>query len=132
MLTTTILGAVALMFTAAPVQDAPAQNAPVLSIEDSLTCAGLFFAQSQLPENEKIPGAVDNYRQITKVFLDRAAILAERQGLSTDSHIETAASVTDFLLGEVNAKTDQIERYQVIAGWQGAEDECVAGGVSAP
>lgn len=121
---------VALMGAAgsAAAQDAP----PVLSIDDSLICAGVFFAQSQLPENAGYPEGVENYRQMTKVFLDRAGILADRTGESTDGHIERAAGVTDTLLTSVNAKTDSLERMDVINSWRPLEDHCIAGGRVAP
>lgn len=110
---------------------AAAQNAP-LTIDDSLTCAGIFFTQSQLPENAAYPEGVENYRQMTKVFLDRAGILAGRTGESTEDHIERAASITSMLLGEVDAAEGASARYAVILSWQPAEDECIAGGRVAP
>lgn len=106
--------------------------APVLSIDDSLICAGVFFAQSQLPENANYPDGVENYRKMTKVFLDRAAILAGRTGENTDWHIERAATVTDTLLTGINAKTDALERMDVINSWRPLEDHCIAGGRVAP
>ena len=104
----------------------------MLSIDDSLICAGVFFAQSQLPENAPYAEGVENYRQMTKVFLDRAAILAGRTGESTDWHIERAAGVTDTLLNGINAKTDPGERMDVILSWRPLEDHCIAGGRVAP
>lgn len=122
----TMMAVVALTLTGgvAAAQDAP----PVLSVDDSLICAGLFFAQSTLPENAAYAEGVETYREVTGVFLDRAEILAAREGKGTEGHTERAAEVAASLVGMVDAAPDAAGRQAVIADWQGLEDLCIAGG----
>ena len=107
---------------------AGAQTAPVLSVDDSLFCAGLFFAQSTLPENAGYAEGVQAYRDGTRVFLNRAEILAAREGKGTEGHVDRAAEVATALIALVDAAPDASARYAVIAEWQPAENECIAGG----
>ncbi len=107
---------------AAPNQDAP------LSIDDSLICAGLFYAQSTLPENAGYAEGVEAYRNVTATFLKRAEILAVRDGSSTEGHIPRAAEVAELLIGQVDAAADASGRYAVIATWSDLEAMCIAGG----
>ena len=116
--------ALALGGGAATAQD----TAPVLSIDDSLICAGLFFAHSTLPENAGYAEGVQTYREVTRVFLDRAKILSAREGKGTEGHNERVAEVAASLVGMVDAATDASGRQAVIAEWQELEDLCIAGG----
>lgn len=103
------------------------QAAP-LSIDDSLICAGLFFAQSTLPENAGYAEGVEAYRNITATFLTRAEILAGRDGSSTEGHIPRAAEVAELLIAQVDAAPDPAGRYAVISTWSELEEMCIAGG----
>lgn len=105
-----------------------AQDPAALTIDNSILCAGLFFAHSQLPENASYPEGVENYRQLTGTFMRRAEILSERQGLETDTIIERIAAVTTTLIEMVDAAEGDLARMEVITCWNGAEDECIAGG----
>ncbi len=118
--------AAAILFTTSGV--AAAQNAPVLSVDDSLFCAGLAYAQSTLPENAGYAEGVQAYQDMTRVFLRRAEILAGRLGQGTEGHVERAAEVATALIALVDQAPDASARYRVIAEWQPAEDECIAGG----
>ncbi|MFN4091273.1 MAG: hypothetical protein ACK4FG_00075 [Brevundimonas sp.] len=120
----TAAAALTLTAGAARAQEAP----PVLSVDDSLICAGLAYAQSTLPENAGYAEGVQAYQEMVRVFLRRAEILAAREGKGTDGHVERAAEVADTLLGQVNAAADASGRYAVIADWQPIEDLCIAGG----
>lgn len=120
----TAVAALALTAGAATAQEAP----PVLSIDDSLICAGLAYAHSTLPENAGYADGVKAYQDMTRVFLNRAQILAAREGQGTDGHVERAAEVAQTLLDMVNAAPDASGRYAVIAEWQPLEDMCIAGG----
>lgn len=122
---TMAVAALTLSAGAAMAQDAP----PVLTVDDSLICAGLFYAHSTLPENASYAEGVQNYREMTRVFLDRAEILASREGKGTDGHIERAAEVATTLIAKVDAAADASGRYAAIAEWQPLEDLCVAGGL---
>lgn len=104
------------------------QDAPVLSVDDSLICAGLFFAHSKLPENANIPDAVSTYESMTVTMIRRAEILAGRLGESTDGHVDRAAEVADQLLALVDAETTPAARMEQINSWNQLEDLCVAGG----
>ena len=114
----------ALTAGAATAQEAP----PVLSVDESLICAGLAYVQSTLPENAGYADGVKAYQDMTRVFLTRAEILAAREGKGTEGHVERAAEVADTLLAQVNAAPDASARYSVIAEWQPLEDLCIAGG----
>ena len=108
---------------------AAAQDQAVpLSIDDSLICAGLFYAQSTLPENAGYAEGVEAYRSITATFLTRAEILAGRDGSSTEGHIPRAAEVAELLIATVDAAADPAGRYEVIATWSDLEEMCIAGG----
>lgn len=122
----TIVAVAALMLSggSAVAQDAP----PVLSVDDSLICAGLFFAQASLPENVSLAENVTTYRQVTTVFLDRAEILAAREGKGVEGHTERVAAVASSLIAMVDAAPDPSGRQAVIAEWQELEDLCIAGG----
>lgn len=109
---------------AATAQDAP----PVLSVDDSLICAGLFYAQSTLPENAGYAEGVETYRSVTRVFLTRAEMLAAREGKGTEGHTERAAEVATSLIATVDAAADSSARHAVIATWQDLENMCIAGG----
>lgn len=121
---TMAVAVLALTAGAATAQEAP----PVLSVDDSLICAGLAYAQSTLPENAGYADGVKAYQDMVRVFLTRAEILAAREGKGTDGHVERAAEVADTLLAQVNAAADPSGRYAVIADWQPLEDLCIAGG----
>ena len=110
---------------AAVAQDPP----PVLTVDDSLICAGVFYAQSTLPENAGYPEGVENYRSMTRTFLTRAEILAGREGKGTDGHIERAAQVADMLIGRVDAAADAGARMTEITSWQSLEELCISGGM---
>lgn len=108
---------------------AAAQDAAPLTIDDSLICAGVFYAQSTLPENAGYAEGVENYRSMTRTFLTRAEILAGREGKNTDGHIERAAEVADLLIGRVNAAGDASARLTEINSWQSLEQTCIEGGM---
>ena len=120
----TAAAVLALSGGAATAQDAPA----ALSIDDSLICAGLFFVKSTLPEYADQPGAHRTYREVTDVFLDRAEILAAREGKGVEGHSDRFADVAGALAGMIDAAPDAAGRQAVIFEWQELEDLCIEGG----
>lgn len=106
-----------------------AQDPAPLTIDDSILCAGLFFAQSKLPENASYPEGVEVYREFTATFMRRAEILSERQGLPTDTIIERIAETSVSLTAMVDEAEGPMARMDVINGWSAAEKECVDGGL---
>ena len=77
---------------------APSQDPAIepLDLDDSIACAGIFFAHSRQPEIAALDG-VQIYEDMTVVFLDRAEALGGRVGLTRENVIERAAGISDQL-----------------------------------
>jgi len=116
----------ALMITLAgpSVQDPPIEP---LSLDDSIACAGIFFAHSRQPEIEALDG-VQIYQDMTVVFLDRAEVLGGRVGLTPDDVIERAAAISDQLTGILGQQETPEARESMLEEWFEVEQLCVAGG----
>jgi hypothetical protein len=120
------VGAAAFVMSAHP---SPAQDPAPLTIDNSITCAAIFWTHSQLPENASYAEGVQNYREMTATFMRRAEILSERQGLPTDTVIERIAETSVALIAMVDEAEGPSGRMEVINSWSGAEKECIDGGL---
>ncbi|MFW2342710.1 hypothetical protein [Brevundimonas sp.] len=98
-----------------------------LNLEDSISCAGIFFAHSRQPEIAALDG-VQIYEDMTVVFLDRAETLGARVGLTREDVIERAASISDRLSGILGQQGTPEARESMLEEWFEVEQLCVAGG----
>ncbi|MEH6697433.1 MAG: hypothetical protein V7672_01910 [Brevundimonas sp.] len=107
----------------------PAQDPTVepLDLEDSIVCAGIFFAHSRQPEIEALDG-VQIYEDMTVVFLERAEVLGGRVGLTPDDVIERAAAISDQFTGILGQQSTPEAREAMLEDWFDVEQVCVAGG----
>ncbi len=110
--------ALMILGAASPVAAAPQE---VVSLEDHMTCAAIFFAQSRTSTD---PEQVDAFEAATGLMLNRAAPLGERQGLTADQVIERAAAEADQILARTNAAPAD-QRDQIIWNWGIGMDRCI-------
>jgi len=106
-----------------------AQDPAPLTIDNSITCAAIFWTHSQLPENAGYADGVEAYREFTATFMRRAEILSEREGLPTDTIIERIAETSVALTAMVDEAEGPMARMEVINSWSAAEKECIDGGL---
>ena len=118
------LAALTIALAGPSVQDPPVEP---LSLDDSIACAGIFFAHSRQPEIEALDG-VQIYEDMTVVFLDRAEVLGGRVGLTPDDVIERAAAISDQLTGILGQQETPEARESMLEEWFEVEQLCVAGG----
>lgn len=116
--------ALSLSLTGLPAQDPAVEP---LNLEDSIACAGIFFAHSRQPEIAALDG-VQIYEDMTVVFLDRAEVLGGRVGLTPDDVIERAAAISDQLTGILGQQSTPEARQAMLEDWFAVEQVCVAGG----
>jgi hypothetical protein len=107
----------------------PAQDPAVepLNLDDSIACAGIFFAHSRQPEIAALDG-VQIYEDMTVVFLDRAEVLGGRVGLTREDVIERAAGVSDTATNALGQQSSPEARESMLEDWFAVEQVCVAGG----
>lgn len=101
----------------------PAAAAPqeVVSLEDHMTCAAIFFAQSKVSTDAE---QVDAFEAATGLMLNRAEPLGARQGLSVEQVIERAAAEADQILAQTDAAPAD-QRDQIIWNWGIGMDRCI-------
>lgn len=115
--------ALSLAFVGAPSQD-PAIE--LLDLDDTIACAGIFFAHSRQPEIAALDG-VQIYEDMTVVFLDRAEDLGGRVGLTRENVIERAAGISDQLTRILALQETPEARESMLEDWFEVEQLCVAG-----
>jgi len=118
------LFALSLAFVGAPSQDPAIEP---LDLDDSIACAGIFFAHSRQPEIAALDG-VQVYEDMTVVFLDRAEALGGRAGLTRENVIERAAAISDQLTGILGQQETPEARGSMLEDWFEVEQLCIAGG----
>lgn len=108
---------------------APSQDPAIepLDLDDSIACAGIFFAHSRQPEIAALDG-VQVYEDMTVVFLDRAEALGGRAGLTRENVIERAAAISDQLTGILGQQETPEARESMLEDWFEVEQLCIAGG----
>lgn len=101
----------------------PAAAAPqeVVSLEDHIACAAIFYAQSATSTDQE---QIDAFEAATGLMLSRAAPLGERQGLTSDQVIDRAAAEADLILTRTNAAPAD-QRNQIIWNWGIGMDRCI-------
>lgn len=107
---------------------APSQDPAIepLDLDDSIACAGIFFAHSRQPEIAALDG-VQIYEDMTVVFLDRAESLGGRVGLTRENVIERAAGISDQLTRILALQETPEARESMLEDWFEVEQLCVAG-----
>ena len=107
----------------------PSQDPAIepLDLDDSIACAGIFFAHSRQPEIAALDG-VQIYEDMTVVFLDRAEALGGRVGLTRENVIERAAGISDQLTRILALQETPEARESMLEDWFEVEQLCVAGG----
>lgn len=101
----------------------PAAAAPqeVVSLEDHMTCAAIFFAQSKVSTD---PEQVDAFEAATGLMLNRAEPLGVRQGVTLEQVIERSAAEADQILAQTDAAPAD-QRDQIIWNWGIGMDRCI-------
>lgn len=101
----------------------PAAAAPqeVVSLEDHMTCAAIFFAQSKVSTD---PEQVDAFEAATGLMLNRAEPLGVRQGVTLEQVIERSAAEADQILAQTDAAPAD-QRDQIIWTWGIGMDRCI-------
>jgi len=112
-----VASAIAVLGVVAPTV-ATAQE--VVSLEDHMTCAAIFYAQAQISTDAE---QVDAFEAATGLMLNRATPLGARQGLTTDQVIERSAAEADRILARTNAAPAEAD--QIIWNWGIGMDRCI-------
>jgi hypothetical protein len=101
----------------------PAAAAPqeVVSLEDHMTCAAIFFAQSQVSTDAE---EIDAFETATGLMLNRAEPLGVQQGVDLEQIIERSAAEADQILARTNAAPAD-QRDQIIWNWGIGMDRCI-------